>query len=73
MFNVLLFSRRVLDGMQHYQVYAGERTRFQGIINDLDKTTGRYREDVSLKVAVYANILCDYLLFNGCDFTERCA
>jgi dishevelled associated activator of morphogenesis len=40
----------VLDAMFHYQSYASERTRFQGIINDLDRSTGRYRDDVSLKV-----------------------
>jgi dishevelled associated activator of morphogenesis len=38
--------------MFHYQSYASERTRFQGIINDLDRSTGRYRDDVSLKVVI---------------------
>ncbi|KAJ8947696.1 hypothetical protein NQ318_001534 [Aromia moschata] len=32
--------KKVLDAMLHYQKYAFERTRFQGIINDLDRSTG---------------------------------
>ena len=42
--------KKVLDAMMHYQTYASERTRFQGIINDLDRSLGKYRDDVSLKV-----------------------
>ena len=42
--------KKVLDAMMHYQSYASERTRFQGIINDLDRSLGKYRDDVSLKV-----------------------
>ena len=41
--------KKVLDAMMHYQSYASERTRFQGIINDLDRSLGKYRDDVSLK------------------------
>ena len=44
--------KRVLDAMLHYQTYACERTRFQGIINDLDKSLGKYRDDVCLKVNI---------------------
>ena len=43
--------KKVLDAMMHYQSYASERTRFQGIINDLDRSLGKYRDDVSLKVS----------------------
>lgn len=39
--------KKVLDAMLHYQKYAFERTRFQGIINDLDRDTGKYRDEVS--------------------------
>ena len=47
---VISNGRRVLDAMFYYQSYASERTRFQGVINDLDKSTGRYRDDINLKV-----------------------
>ena len=43
--------KKVLEAMMHYQSYASERTRFQGIINDLDRSLGKYRDDVSLKVS----------------------
>lgn len=44
--------KRVLEAMLHYQSFASERTRFQGILNDLDRSTGKYRDDVSLKTAI---------------------
>ena len=44
--------KRVLDAILHYQTYACERTRFQGIINDLDRSLGKYRDDVCLKVNI---------------------
>ncbi|XP_026478989.1 disheveled-associated activator of morphogenesis 1 isoform X3 [Ctenocephalides felis] len=31
--------KKVLAAMMHYQKYAHERTRFQGIVNDLDRST----------------------------------
>ena len=43
--------KKVLEAMLHYQTFASERTRFQGIINDLDRSLGKYRDDVSLKVS----------------------
>merc|ERR1719361_2722014 len=54
--------RRVLDAMLHYQTYASERTRFQGIINDLDRSTGKYRDDVNLKTAImsFINAVLNY-------------
>jgi len=42
--------------MLHYQEHASERTRFQGIVNDLDRSTGAYRDDVSLKTAIMSLI-----------------
>ncbi|KAK2494439.1 hypothetical protein MC885_021783, partial [Smutsia gigantea] len=48
--------RKVLQAMLHYQKYASERTRFQTLINDLDKSTGRYRDEVSLKTAIMSFI-----------------
>ena len=53
--------KRVLDAMLHYQSYASERTRFQGIINDLDRSLGKYRDDVCLKV--YKSLLSYYTVF----------
>ncbi len=54
--------KRVLEAMLHYQVYASERTRFQGILNDLDRSTGRYRDDVNVKTAImsFINAILNY-------------
>ncbi|CAL1531259.1 unnamed protein product [Lymnaea stagnalis] len=48
--------RKVLNAMLHFQKYAGERTRFQLLIYDLDRSTGKYREEVALKTAVMSFI-----------------
>ncbi|XP_068110510.1 disheveled-associated activator of morphogenesis 1 isoform X2 [Hyperolius riggenbachi] len=48
--------KKVLEAMLHYQKYASERTRFQTLINDLDRSTGRYRDEVSLKTAIMSFI-----------------
>ncbi|KAK9728732.1 Diaphanous FH3 Domain [Popillia japonica] len=54
--------KKVLDAMQHYQKFAYERTRFQGIINDLDRSTGIYRDEVNLKTAImsFINAVLNY-------------
>lgn len=48
--------------MLHYQKYAFERTRFLGIINDLDRSTGVYRDEVNLKTAImsFVNAVLNY-------------
>ncbi|XP_072031221.1 disheveled-associated activator of morphogenesis 1-like isoform X2 [Amphiura filiformis] len=48
--------KKVLDSMCHYQNYSSERTRFQRLVHDLDRSTGRYREEVNLKTAVMSFI-----------------
>uniref|UniRef100_S4RJ87 Dishevelled associated activator of morphogenesis 1b n=1 Tax=Petromyzon marinus TaxID=7757 RepID=S4RJ87_PETMA len=48
--------KRVLQAMLHYQKYAAERTRFQTLVNELDRSTGRYRDEVSLKTAIMSFI-----------------
>ncbi|XP_038047019.1 disheveled-associated activator of morphogenesis 1-A-like [Patiria miniata] len=48
--------RKVLNAMCHYQEYASERTRFQRLVNDLDRSTGHYREEVNLKTAILSFI-----------------
>uniref|UniRef100_A0A674NGZ0 Dishevelled associated activator of morphogenesis 1b n=1 Tax=Takifugu rubripes TaxID=31033 RepID=A0A674NGZ0_TAKRU len=48
--------RKVLEAMLHYQRFACERTRFQTLINDLDRNTGRYRDEVNLKTAIMSFI-----------------
>ncbi|XP_033627893.1 disheveled-associated activator of morphogenesis 1-A-like isoform X2 [Asterias rubens] len=48
--------RKVLDAMCHYQQYASERMRFQRLVNDLDRSTGHYREEVNLKTAILSFI-----------------
>lgn len=48
--------------MLHYQKYSYERTRFQSIINDLDRSTGIYRDEVNLKTAImsFINAVLNY-------------
>ncbi|KAK3541983.1 hypothetical protein QTP86_009221 [Hemibagrus guttatus] len=48
--------KKVLEAMLHYQNFACERTRFQMLLNDLDRNTGRYRDEVSLKTAIMSFI-----------------
>ncbi|XP_050057795.1 disheveled-associated activator of morphogenesis 1-like isoform X3 [Aphis gossypii] len=48
--------KKVLDAMTDYKVFAHERARFQGIINDLDRNTGVYRDDLTVKTAIMAFI-----------------
>uniref|UniRef100_A0A3B3Q6H7 Dishevelled associated activator of morphogenesis 1b n=1 Tax=Paramormyrops kingsleyae TaxID=1676925 RepID=A0A3B3Q6H7_9TELE len=48
--------RKVLQAMLHYQKFACERSRFQTLINDLDRSTGRYRDEVNLKTAIMSFI-----------------
>ncbi|XP_010780068.1 disheveled-associated activator of morphogenesis 2 isoform X1 [Notothenia coriiceps] len=48
--------KKVLQAMAHYQKYSAERTRFQTLLNELDKSTGRYRDEVNLKTAIMSFI-----------------
>uniref|UniRef100_A0AAY4AH24 Dishevelled associated activator of morphogenesis 2 n=1 Tax=Denticeps clupeoides TaxID=299321 RepID=A0AAY4AH24_9TELE len=48
--------KKVLQAMAHYQKYAAERTRFQTLMNELDRSTGRYRDEVNLKTAIMSFI-----------------
>ncbi|MBN3294161.1 DAAM2 protein, partial [Polypterus senegalus] len=48
--------KKVLQAMCHYQKYAAERTRFQTLLNELDRSTGRYRDEVNLKTAIMSFI-----------------
>ncbi|KAG7265270.1 hypothetical protein CRUP_020516 [Coryphaenoides rupestris] len=48
--------KKILEAMQHYQRFACERTRFQTLLNDLDRSTGRYRDEVNLKTAIMSFI-----------------
>ncbi|KOB66121.1 Disheveled associated activator of morphogenesis, partial [Operophtera brumata] len=52
----------VLESMVHYQKYAGERARFQGVVNELDRSTGAYRDDLGLKTAImsFVNAVLNY-------------
>ncbi|XP_062253668.1 disheveled-associated activator of morphogenesis 1 isoform X1 [Platichthys flesus] len=48
--------KKVLEAMLHYQKFASERTRFQSLLTDLDRSTGRYRDEVNLKTAIMSFI-----------------
>ncbi|KAI5102625.1 disheveled-associated activator of morphogenesis 2 [Silurus meridionalis] len=48
--------KKVLQAMAHYQKYAAERARFQTLLHELDRSTGRYRDEVNLKTAIMSFI-----------------
>ncbi|KAJ0062979.1 hypothetical protein NL108_010283, partial [Boleophthalmus pectinirostris] len=48
--------KKVLEAMTHYQTFAAERTRFQSLVYDLDRSTGRYRDEVNLKTTIMSFI-----------------
>ena len=54
--------KKVLDAMEHYRKFAFERTRFQGILNDLDRSIGIYKDEVNLKTAImsFINAVLNY-------------
>ncbi|KAK8766870.1 hypothetical protein V5799_006350 [Amblyomma americanum] len=54
--------RKVLEAMLHFQKHAYERTRFQTVLNDLDRSTGVYRDEVNLKTAImsFVNAILNY-------------
>ena len=54
--------KKVLEAMLHFQAFAHERVRFQGVLVDLDRSTGRYRDDVNLKTAImsFVNAILNY-------------
>lgn len=53
---------QVLEAMIHFQKYSGERTRFQSIVNELDRSIGAYRDDLGLKTAImsFINAVLNY-------------
>ncbi|XP_051941646.1 disheveled-associated activator of morphogenesis 1-like isoform X1 [Hippocampus zosterae] len=48
--------KKVLEAMLNYQTFASERTRFQTLVTDLNRATGRYRDEVNLKTAIMSFI-----------------
>lgn len=54
--------KKVLTAMMNFQEFASERARFQSIMNDLDRSTGLYRDDVNLKTAImsFINAVLNY-------------
>ncbi|XP_076359239.1 disheveled-associated activator of morphogenesis 1-like isoform X2 [Tachypleus tridentatus] len=53
---------KVLEAMLYFQRFAYERTRFQTIVNDLDRSTGLYKEEVGLNTAImsFINAIINY-------------
>lgn len=53
---------QVLEAMVHFQKYAGERARFQSVVNELDRSTGAYRDDLGVKTAImsFVNAVLNY-------------
>ncbi|XP_064489611.1 disheveled-associated activator of morphogenesis 1-like isoform X2 [Ornithodoros turicata] len=54
--------RKVLEAMLHFQKHACERTRFQTVLNDLDRSTGVYKDEANLKTAImsFINAILNY-------------
>lgn len=54
--------KKVLDAFINFQEFASERARFQTIMNDLDRSTGSYRDETNLKLAIMSliNALVNY-------------
>ncbi|KAL0828999.1 hypothetical protein ABMA28_003876 [Loxostege sticticalis] len=54
--------KKVLEAMVHFQKYAGERARFQSVVNELDRSTGAYRDDLGVKTAImsFVNAVLNY-------------
>lgn len=54
--------RKVLEAMLHFQKHACERTRFQTVLNDLDRSTGVYKDEVNLKTTImsFINAILNY-------------
>ncbi|XP_034015353.1 disheveled-associated activator of morphogenesis 1 [Thalassophryne amazonica] len=48
--------KKVLEAMLYYQTFASERTRFQTLVTDLDRSMGHYRDEVNLKTAIMSFI-----------------
>ncbi|XP_076030296.1 disheveled-associated activator of morphogenesis-like protein [Oratosquilla oratoria] len=48
--------KKVLEAMLHFQKYSGERTRFQTLIVDLDRSWGNYADELALKIALMSFI-----------------
>ncbi|XP_042867935.1 disheveled-associated activator of morphogenesis 2-like [Penaeus japonicus] len=48
--------KKVLESMLHFQKFAGERTRFQTLIVDLDRSWGNFADELSLKIAIMSFI-----------------
>ncbi|GFS32251.1 disheveled-associated activator of morphogenesis 1 [Trichonephila inaurata madagascariensis] len=54
--------KKVLESMLHFQKFAAERTRFLTVVNDLDRSTGLYHDEVNLKTAImsFINAIINY-------------
>ncbi|XP_068999640.1 LOW QUALITY PROTEIN: disheveled-associated activator of morphogenesis 1 [Embiotoca jacksoni] len=48
--------KKVLESMFHYQNFISERIRFQNLLTDMDRSTGRYRDQIPLKTAIMSFI-----------------
>ncbi|XP_050698138.1 disheveled-associated activator of morphogenesis 1-like isoform X2 [Eriocheir sinensis] len=48
--------KKVLEAMLHFQKHAGERTRFQTLIVDLDRSFGNFVDELALKIAAMSFI-----------------
>eukprot|EP00794_Sanderia_malayensis_P020228 gene20228-22204_t len=62
--------KKVMDAMAHFQQYSEERTRFQTLINDLDRSTGIYKDEFNLKIAIMSFINAALRYGAGADHIE---
>eukprot|EP00795_Rhopilema_esculentum_P003286 gene3286-1616_t len=59
-----------MDAMAHFQQFAEERTRFQTLVNDLDRSTGIYKDEFNLKIAIMSFINAALRYGAGADHIE---
>ncbi|XP_032228211.1 disheveled-associated activator of morphogenesis 1-A [Nematostella vectensis] len=62
--------KKALDAMTHFQKFAEERTRFQTLVNDLDRSTGVYKEEFNLKIAIMSFINAALKYGAGAEYLE---
>ncbi|XP_028398626.1 disheveled-associated activator of morphogenesis 1-like [Dendronephthya gigantea] len=62
--------KKALEAMTHYQAYAMERTRFQSLMHDLDRSTGSHKDEFNLKIVIMSFVNASLRYGAGSDHLE---
>ncbi|XP_046849776.1 disheveled-associated activator of morphogenesis 1-like isoform X2 [Xenia sp. Carnegie-2017] len=62
--------KKALQALTHYQQYAMERTRFQTVMHDLDRSTGSHKEEFNLKIVIMSFVNASLRYGAGSDHLE---